>query len=109
MYPQRRIMDTLYGVAYPLAGRDLPEEQENDIRERVAVYCLKQAEEQKPYNINFLASDTEDAFYCSQPAYRAYRNCGINLNTNCGVLNIPGTDAVVFPQEIWSGCVSRRT
>ncbi|MBW2607406.1 MAG: hypothetical protein JRD05_07180 [Deltaproteobacteria bacterium] len=108
MYPQRKLIDTLYGVAYPLAGRDLSEVRENDIREKVAAFCVKQAEAGKPYNINFLDSDTEDAFYCSQLAYRTYQNCDIDLNTNCGVPDIPGTESVIFPQEIWEGCVNRR-
>ena len=43
-----------------------------------------------------------------QLAYRAYRNCGIDLNSNWGVPDIPGTDTVIFPQEIWEGCVNRR-
>ncbi len=108
MYSQRKIIDTLYGVAYPLAEQDLSEARENDIREKVAAFCVMQAEAGKPYNINFLNSDTEDAFYCSQLAYRAYRNCGIDLNTNCGIPNIPGTDTIIFPQEIWERSVNRR-
>ena len=109
MYSRRKLIDTLYGVAYPLAERNLSKDRQNEIREKVAAYCMKQAEAGKPYNINFLDSDTEDAFYCSQLAYRAYRNCDIDLNTNCGVPDIPGTDTVIFPQEIWEGCVNRRT
>lgn len=108
MYSQRKLIDTLYGVAYPLAERNLSNDRENEIRGKVAAFCVKQAEAGKPYNINFLDSDTEDAFYCSQLAYRAYRNCGIDLNTNCGVPDIPGTESVIFPQEIWEGCVNRR-
>jgi Permuted papain-like amidase enzyme, YaeF/YiiX, C92 family len=108
MFSTRNLIDTFYGVAYPLVGQDLSETRENEIREEAAAFCLKQAAAGKPYNINFLNSDTEDAFYCSQLAYRAYRNCGIDLNTNRGVPDIPGTDTVIFPQEIWEGCVNRR-
>ena len=108
MYETRKLIDTFYGIAYPLSGKNLAEAEENDIRGQVAAYCLKQAESDKPYNINFLNSDTEDAFYCSQLAYCAYRLCDIDLNTNRGIPAIPGTDSVIFPQEIWAGCVNRR-
>jgi hypothetical protein len=99
-----RFLDQLFGVAYPLAGRGFSEEQEKNIRAEVADYCLAQAYAEKPYNINFLDSDTEDAFYCSQLAYNAYIQHGINLNTGIGVPDLPGTGAIVFPQEIWNAC-----
>lgn len=100
-----RFYDQLHGVAYPLAGRDLTEEQERQIRESVAEYCLAQTE--KPYNLNFLDSETEYAFYCSQLAYKAYIKHGINLNTGIGMPNLPGTSSIVFPQEIWNACQHR--
>lgn len=96
------LVDTFYGIAYPLADRGLSNLDSNAIRERVAEYCLAQVG--KPYNINFLNSATEDAFYCSQLAYMAYRKQGIDLNTGIGIPNIPGTKSIIFPQEIWSGC-----
>ena len=108
MHSQRKLIDTFYGIAYPLTGRNISEDQENGIRERVGDFCVKQAEAGKPYNINFLNSDTDDAFYCSQLAYRAYLTNGIDLNTNRGVPAIPGTETVIFPQEIWEACVNRR-
>jgi hypothetical protein len=98
------ILDALYGVAYPLAGRSLSGKDEAGIREAVATYCLTQAEAGKPYNIMFVDSTTEDAFYCSQLAYRAYLNEGIDLNTGRGVPRVPGTESIVMPQEIWNGC-----
>ena len=98
------ILDNLYGVAYPLAGLSLSSEEEAGIRKRVARYCIKQAEAQKIYNALFLDSMTEDAFYCSQLAYKAYLREGIDLNTGQGVPDIPGVESIVFPQEIWSGC-----
>ena len=70
----------------------------------MANYCLAQAAANKPYNINFLNPDTEEAFYCSQLPYKAYMAHGINLNTGQGVPNLVGTSSIVFPQEIWSGC-----
>ncbi len=108
MYRQRKLADTLYGAAYPLAEKNLSKDREEEIRQKVAAYCIRQAQAGKHYNINFLNSDTEDAFYCSQLAYLAYKSCGIDLNTNCGVSEIPGTDTVIFPQEIWEGCEHRR-
>lgn len=108
MEPQRSLIDTLYGVAYPLKDKIFSEDAEAKIRKSVANYCLAQADARKPYNINFLNSQTEDAFYCSQLAYKAYLRHGIDLNTGRGVPDIPGTDSVVFPQEIWSGCPNHK-
>jgi hypothetical protein len=98
------IPDNLYGVAYPLAGLSLTEKEQAGIRKRVAMYCIRQAEAKKLYNPLFLDSMTEDAFYCSQLAYKAYLREGIDLNTGKGVQNLPGMESIIFPQEIWSGC-----
>ncbi len=98
------ILDNLYGVVYPLAGRSLTREEEDRIRGSVAKYCLRQAEAKKLYNPIFVDSKTEDAFYCSQLAYKAYLREGIDLNTEIGVPEMPGTKSIVFPQEIWMGC-----
>jgi len=100
------LIDELYGVAYPLQGKDLTEAQILSMREDVASYCLAQLG--KPYNIDFLDSSGEDAFYCSQLAYKAYLKEGIDLNTRIGIPNIPGTESIIFPQEIWSGCIHCR-
>jgi hypothetical protein len=108
METQRGLIDTLYGVAYPLKDKNFSEDAEAGIRKSVASYCLAQAEAGKPYNINFLNSQTDEAFYCSQLAYKAYLAHGIDLNTGKGVPNIPGTSSVIFPQEIWSGCPNRK-
>lgn len=102
-----RFKDHLVGVAYPLQGLDIPEERQIRIRNSVAEYCLSQVG--KPYNINFLNPDREEAFYCSQLAYKAYLPYGINLNTNRGVPNLPGSSSIVFPQEIWSGYPHKRS
>ncbi|HAK87984.1 MAG TPA: hypothetical protein DHV16_11285 [Nitrospiraceae bacterium] len=104
MIAKRGIIDTLYGAAYPLQGKSLSETEITGIREAVAAYCLRQAELEKPYNMNFLDSTTEDAYYCSQLAYLAYFKHGIDLNTGKGIPEIPGTERIIFPQEIWSGC-----
>ena len=99
------ILDEFYGVAYPLARLEISEEDEKLIRERVAEYCLGQVG--KPYNLNFLDPDREDAFYCSQVIYKAYLPNGINLNTGLAMEMLPGTNQIVYPQEIWSGCAHR--
>ncbi len=98
------VIDTLYGIAYPLAGKGLSEQKEKEIRQAVAAYCIAQAAAKKPYNLNFFNSRTEDAFYCSQLAYLAYLKHGVDLNTGMGVPDVPGTESIIFPQEIWSGC-----
>jgi permuted papain-like amidase YaeF/Yiix C92 family enzyme len=96
------LVDTFVGVAYPLVGRGMNARQEKEIREAVAAFCL--AHIGKPYNLNFLNSKTEDAFYCSQLAYKAYLDNGLDLNTGLSIENIAGTNQIIFPQEIWNGC-----
>lgn len=108
MIEQRGIIDTLYGVVCPLHGKSLNEAETTGIREAVAAYCLQQAELEKPYNMNFLDSTTEKAYYCSQLAYLAYLKHGIDLNTGRGIPEIPGTESIIFPQEIWSGCEHKK-
>lgn len=100
------LVDTFYGVAYPFSGIGLTQDEENEIRSGVADYCL--AHLGCPYNLNFLDSDREDAFYCSQLAYKAFLPFGINLNTGMFMEQLPGTNQIIYPQEIWEGNVHRR-
>ena len=95
------LFDTFYGVVSPLDGLQASPEEEFEMRSRVAEYCLAQVG--KPYNLNFLNAETEDAFYCSQLAYKAYQQVGIDLNTGLAIEKLPGTNAIVYPQEIWDG------
>ena len=95
------LFDTFYGIASPLDGLGLAEQEEYEMRNRVAEYCSAQVG--KPYNLNFLDAETEQAFYCSQLAYKAYLQVGINLNTGLAMEDLPGTNAIVYPQEIWDG------
>ena len=95
------LIDTFYGVSYPLAGLELKEEEEMLMRMKVAEYCLAQVG--KPYNINFLNAESERSFYCSQLAYKAYQQVGIDLNTGLAMEQLPGTNEIVYPQEIWDG------
>ena len=101
--PRRRglLFDTFYGVASPLDGLGPSEEEERALRRLVAEYCLAQVG--KPYTLNFLNAEREDAFYCSQLAYKAYQQIGIDLNTGLAMEQLPGTNAIVYPQEIWDG------
>ncbi|MFC1607469.1 hypothetical protein ACFL47_05815 [Candidatus Latescibacterota bacterium] len=108
MKNERGFVDRLYGVAYPLADSSKKEAEERAIRIDVANYCIKQARLQKPYNINFFKSKTEKAFYCSQLAYKAYKRHGINFNTNKGIPDIPFTDRIIYPQEVWEACTVRK-
>jgi len=100
------IIDRLVGAAYPLEGRDLSKEDQARIRQEVAAFCLAQVG--KPYNINFLDSHREDAFYCSQLVYCAYLHSGLNLNTGLAIETLPETSGIIYPQEIWSGCKHRQ-
>ncbi len=107
MAPQRGLLfDTFYGVAAPLDEIGLSEGEESEMRSTVAAYCLAQVG--KPYNLNFLNTETEEAFYCSQLAYKAYEQVGINLNTGLAMEQLPGTNAIIYPQEIWNGFTHRR-
>ena len=95
------LLDTFYGIVSPLDGLQASQEEEFEMRLRVAEYCLAQVG--KPYNLNFINAETEDAFYCSQLAYKAYQQVGIDLNTGLAMEQLPGTNAIVYPQEIWDG------
>lgn len=95
------LFDTFYGVASPLDGLQNGEKEEFEMRRQVATYCLAQVG--KPYNLNFLNPESEEAFYCSQLAYKAYQQVGIDLNTGLAMEQLPGTNAIIYPQEIWSG------
>jgi cell wall-associated NlpC family hydrolase len=95
------LFDTFYGVVSPIDGLGASQEEEIEARTRVAEYCLAQVG--KPYNLNFLNTETEEAFYCSQLVYKAYQQIGIDLNTGLAMEQLPGTNAIVYPQEIWDG------
>lgn len=102
----RGMRDTLIGVAYPLTGLGLSPGEEVRIRESVAAFCLEQVG--KLYNPIYPLVETDDWFYCSQLAYRAYQAHGIDLNCNRAVPRGPGLDQIVFPEEIWQACPHRR-
>jgi cell wall-associated NlpC family hydrolase len=95
------LFDSFYGVASPIDGLRVSEEEEHELRATVAAYCRAQIG--KPYNLNFLDAETEKSFYCSQLAYKAYQQIGIDLNTGLTMEQLPGTNAIVYPQEIWNG------
>lgn len=108
MQDERGFVDRLYGVAYPLSGRNKKESEERAIRIDATNYCIEQAKLKKPYNINFFESDTEDKFYCSQLAYKAYIRHSIDFNINKGIPDIPFTDRIIYPQEVWEACKAHR-
>ncbi len=100
------LFDTFYGIASPLDTFGISEEEQS-ARKTVAKYVLAQIG--KPYNLNFLNAETEESFYCSQLAYKAYQSIGINLNTGLAIEQIPGTNQIVYPQEIWDGFSHRQS
>ena len=100
------LVDTFYGVVSPLKRLKPSLADERRMREDIAAYCLAQVG--KPYNLNFLDPEREDAFYCSQLAYKAYQRHGISLNTGRGMTNLLGSEKIVYPQEIWDGFYHRR-
>lgn len=108
---QRLLADTLVGVSYPLRGLDLPVEEEERIRLSVAEYCL--AHVGKPYNANFLNLVTNEAFYCSQLIYLAYREAGVDLGIRpiCVFSEPPGEEEVpllVLPTHIMQNCTHQK-
>ena len=105
MAAERGLIDRLYGIADPIEGRGIPPGQEQEIRLRVAEYCLAQIG--KPYNLNFFDSDTEEAFYCSQLVYKAYLPHGIDFNTGRGIPGFEPSRSIVYPQEVWEACPMR--
>ena len=101
------LFDTFYGVVSPLDVLGYTEEDERLMRESIAQYILAQVG--KPYNLNFLNAETEDAFYCSQLAYKAYQTIGIDMNTGLAMEQFPGTNQIIYPQEIWEGFSHRKS
>ena len=95
------LFDTFYGAAFPLDGLELSDDDEALMRAAIASYCLEQVG--KPYNLNFLDAESEEAYYCSQLVYKAYQRVGIDLNTGLAMEQLPGTNAIIYPQEIWNG------
>lgn len=100
------LFDSFYGIVSPLDALEVTEEEQFEMRKRVAQYCLAQVG--KPYNLNFLNAETEESFYCSQLAYKAYQQVDINLNTGLAMEQLPGTNNIVYPQEIWEGFSHRK-
>ena len=101
------LFDTFYGIAAPLDVLGYSEEDEYHLRMAIANYILAQVG--KPYNLNFFNAETEEAFYCSQLMYKAYQTIGINLNTGLAMEQLPGTNQIVYPQEIWEGFSHHKT
>jgi cell wall-associated NlpC family hydrolase len=101
------LFDTFYGIAAPLDVLGYSEEDEIHLRMAIAKYVLAQVG--KPYNLNFFNSETEEAFYCSQLMYKAYQTIGINLNTGLAMEQLPGTNQIIYPQEIWEGFSHRQS
>jgi hypothetical protein len=105
---QRLLVDTLVGVAYPLQGLDLSAAEECAVREKVAAYCLDHVG--KPYNTNFLKVVTNEAFYCSQLAYLAYREAGIDVGVTPVRLlpeqvdEVEETPLLVLPNALLDNC-----
>lgn len=101
------LFDTFYGVVSPLDVLGYTDEDEIHSRRAIAQYVLAQLG--KPYNLNFLNPETEEAFYCSQLIYKAYQTIGIDLNTGLAMEQVPGSNQIVYPQEIWEGFSHRQS
>jgi hypothetical protein len=102
---ERLLIDSLVGVAYPLAERGLQPDDEQRIRLDVVSFCLERAAKRRPYNPNLFNTQTDGAFYCSQLIYRAYLATGIDLDPDRDPSLL---ERIVFPEEIWNACPHRR-
>lgn len=101
------LFDTFYGIVSPLDVLGYSDEDEINMRTAIATYVLAQVG--KPYNLNFFNAETEEAFYCSQLIYKAYQTIGIDMNTGLAMEQLPGTNQIIYPQEIWEGFSHRQT
>lgn len=101
------LFDTFYGVVSPLDVLGYSDDDEIHLRTEVAKYVLAQVG--KPYNLNFLNPETENAFYCSQLVYKAYQTIGVDMNTGLAMEQLPGTNQIIYPQEIWEGFSHRQS
>lgn len=101
------LFDTFYGIVSPLDVLGYSEEDEHNMRMNIASYVLAQVG--KPYNLNFFNAESEDAFYCSQLVYKAYQTIGIDMNTGLAMEQLPGTNQIIYPQEIWEGFSHRQS
>lgn len=101
------LFDTFYGIVSPLDVLGYSEEDEIHLRAAIANYALAQVG--KPYNLNFFNAETEEAFYCSQLVYKAYQTIGVNMNTGLSMEQLPGTNQIIYPQEIWEGFSHRQS
>ena len=104
MKSARGFIDRMYGAVNPFEAYDIPSEQKIIQREQVANFCTDQLG--KPYNLNFLDSEQHDSFYCSQLAYAAFSQIGINLNQGLSIPAIYKSERIVYPTEIWEHGVS---
>lgn len=100
------ILDSFVGLSTPLEAQNWNSAKKSQVREAIVAYCLAQVG--KPYNVNYFNPHTEEAFYCSQLAYLAYLAHGLDLNTELGVPDLPQTQRIIFPQEIWAGFPHQR-
>lgn len=100
------LFDTFYGIVSPLDVLGYSDEDEQNMRTSIAQYVRAQVG--KPYNLNFFNPETEEAFYCSQLIYKAYQSIGIDMNTGLAMEQLPGTNQIIYPQEIWEGFSHRK-
>ncbi len=99
------LFDTFYGIASPLDSLGISEEEEMYARAAIAKFTLAQIG--KPYNLNFLNAETEEAYYCSQLAYKAYKSIGINyVRHHPYCLCIVGCIRLCKHISIWSSIVT---
>lgn len=101
------LFDTFYGIVSPLDVLGFSDEDEAAMRASIAGYVLAQVG--KPYNLNFFNAETDEAFYCSQLAYKAYQHIGVDMNTGLAMEQLPGTNRIIYPQEIWEGFSHRQS
>lgn len=74
----------LYGATHPLWETTYSRHEQTRIRAAVAEDCRSQVTARRPYNWRSQDSEREDAFYCSQLAYKAYQPFDVTSTPNAG-------------------------
>ncbi len=98
MFLSRGLVDTFHTASSILAGRGLSAEQEREVRIFVRGYALGCVK--KPYNVRLIDLSNENALYCSQLVYLAYRAAGIELHVVSSVQSGGRSVHMVLPSDI---------
>jgi len=101
MQGQRGIVDAIYGFGNLARARIPDPAHEFAARQVIRNYVLEQVG--KPFNWDFNDPDNEEAFYCSQLAYAAFKRAWIQVNVAIGAKVHPSLlHRLVTPEAVWN-------